>query len=345
MGNSTNFHTFGLCMKWHLDISVPTYPFQIQYSDKLFLIGSCFAENLSEWLEKRHFQVMSNPNGILFNPVSILITLKNILDKPNFVDERFIFEEDGLYRSFLHQTHFYAFEPQTLMQNIQDTQIQARQFLKDTNYLFITFGSAHVYVHQGLGEVVANCHKQPSALFQKRVLSVSEIVQAYSIWVQNLQNTLPNIRIIFSVSPVKYLSDGAVENTISKSVLILSVYELCQQFSNVYYFPAYELITDDLRDYRFYKEDMAHPNNVAVDYVMEKFRSSMLSEESKILVKKLEKVIQSMKHRMMNPYVPQAKKFIETMLQQCENIEKEYPYICLHNEKEYFKSLLENIRI
>ncbi len=330
-------------MKWHLNFEVKKYPFEIHFTDKIFLIGSCFAENLSEWLRVRKFNVVANPNGILFNPMSILITLKDILDKPNFLEERYLFQDGNFYKSFLHQTDIFSEDKDDLVKMIIETQREANEYLKSADFLFITFGSAYVYVHKELKEVVANCHKLPQDIFERRLLEVDEIVKGYKEWIQQVRLVNPDLKVIFSVSPVKYLSYGIVENTMSKSILILSVHKLCQELKEVYYFPAYELVTEDLRDYRFFKEDLAHPNEMAVKYVMEKFSESMLSEEARNVVKEVEKILNGLNHKIQNTRSESSKKFAMSMMRECERLEKNYPFLSFNKEKEHFSKLLNSV--
>ncbi|MCX7728922.1 MAG: GSCFA domain-containing protein [Bacteroidia bacterium] len=327
-------------MNWHLNIQIPKFPFEIHHQHKIFTIGSCFVENLSDWFKKRHFNVFSNPNGVLFNPISIYLSLKNIIETPHDFDEKLLFSENNVWKSFLHQTHIFDTNKSSLLKKIIEIQSSAHSFIKASDYLIITFGSAYVYEHIELKQVVANCHKFPPSVFAKKLLSIDEIIQSYHALFQKLISINPKITIILSVSPVKYLSYGTIDNNISKATLILTVHQLCRQFTNVYYFPAYELITDDLRDYRFFKADMAHPNELAIQYVMEKFSASAISHASTEVIKRLEKIMAAMSHKINYPDSLQAKSFAQSMLQYCTETEKKYPYLNLSDEKKYFENLL-----
>ncbi len=326
-------------MKWHLDFNIPTYPFVIEHHHKIFTIGSCFAENLSEWLKERYFNVFSNPNGVLFNPISIFININNLLDDPTFFDEKFLFYDNGYWKSLLHQTHFIETEKKELLNKIIEVQITAQKFLKSADYLFVTFGSAFVYEHVELREIVANCHKLPSQMFNKKLLTVDEVVEKYHKLIDKLRNQNPNIKIIFSVSPVKYLSYGLIDNNISKAALILAVHQICKSVKYCYYFPAYELITDDLRDYRFYKEDMAHPNESGIKYVMEKFSDTLLNNKTKEIVMGIEKLLAAKQHKIYTKNIEQIKQFAQKMLEYCIQLEIKYEHLNLNKEKNYFENL------
>ncbi|GIV30532.1 MAG: hypothetical protein KatS3mg028_1598 [Bacteroidia bacterium] len=327
-------------MKYHLDITVPEYPFEIEHHHNIFLIGSCFAENLAKWLKERHFNVFFNPNGVLFNPSSIYLTLQNIIDNPENFEENVLFYDNAHWKSFLHQTHFYDKDKNKLIDTIIQAQRAAQKFLKSSHFIFITFGSAYVYEHVQLKTVVANCHKLPSSTFEKKLLSVQQIVENYEVLLRKIKHINPDVKIILSVSPVKYLAYGTINNNISKATLILAVHELCNKHPNIFYFPAYELITDDLRDYRFYKEDMAHPNEAAIKYVMKKFSVAMISSTSQTVVTEIEKIMTAMQHQVTHRNSSATQAFAHQMLQRCEMLETQYPHLKLDTEKEYFAKLL-----
>ncbi len=327
-------------MRWHLDIECSKFAFEIEHSDKLFLMGSCFAENLAVWLKERYFNVFSNPNGVLFNPVSIYTSLKNILDNSKIFDERYLFYDGEYWRSYLHQTHFFNSNKEKFLAETIEQQRLAYEYIKSCDYLLITFGSAYVYEHVELKEVVANCHKLPSHHFNKRLLEVEEVVNMYQELIEKLRGINSKLRIIFSISPVKYLSYGVFNNHLSKAVLFLLVNKLLNDVGGVYYFPAYELVNDDLRDYRFYKEDMAHPNDLAVKYVMEKFLSVVMSERARETIEALEKLVRAMQHKIADKASVHSKKFVQQMLNYCKEMEDQYAYLNLEREKKYFVKLM-----
>lgn len=286
-------------MKFHLNYTPPKSEFEINHSHKIFMIGSCFSENVGKRLSANKFNVLSNPFGTLFNPLSIHLSLQNTL-KQEKANEKFLLEHQGSYYSYLHHSSIHADSKEELIEKINSATENAFQFLKNTDELIITFGTAFYYHHKQLGETVANCHKQPGNLFDKKLLSVNEIVSSYSELIKNISNINPGSKIIFTVSPVKYLKDGVIENNISKSVLLLAVHELVSQHKNCFYFPAYELVNDDLRDYRFYKEDLAHPNEQAIQYVWQKFSETFFSEKTREVNKEIEKLNSALNHRVMN---------------------------------------------
>jgi hypothetical protein len=300
-------------MQWHLNYIPPKSGFTIDHDKKIFLIGSCFSENIGTLLSDHKFYIQSNPGGILFNPKSIHTFLRHSIENKNF-DKKYILLRDGLFYSYLHHT------------SIND---QHDEVLKDKiNSITsgITFGSAFIYEHKELDEPVANCHKQPQATFNKRLLDVEEIVKDYTRIISELQTLNPKLQIIFTVSPVKYLKDGVIENNQSKSILLLAANEL-SKYKNCSYFPAFELVNDDLRDYRFYKEDLAHPNEQAINYVWEKFSDCFFLKETQTLNREIKKLNSALGHRLMNEDSDEAEKLNQFISKQKEEIKKLNPKI------------------
>jgi hypothetical protein len=283
-------------MKFHLNFTPEKSFNEINHSHNIFLIGSCFTENIAHKLIECAFKTYHNPSGILFNPASILQCLNSLVEEKNF-DEKYLLQRDTIHLSYLHHSSIHASDKNQLIEKINSENVKAKAFLKESNFLIITFGTAFAYQHMGLNEVVANCHKQPGSAFEKKLLEVNTIVNDYSLLVLALQKINPDLNILFTVSPVKHLKDGVVENNLSKATLLLSVHELVKKHPNCSYFPAYELVNDDLRDYRFYKQDLAHPNDIAINYVWEKFSDCFFSAETKHFNQGIQKLNAALNHR------------------------------------------------
>lgn len=313
-------------MKLHLDY-IPEKPgFYVSHSDRIFLAGSCFSENIGNLLEQHKFNVLSNPNGILFNPLSIATSLDNIINiEP--ADEKLFIERDGMFFSFLHHSSVNAHSKKELTDKIDLQNQDSLEFLKSVTQIVITFGTAYYYYHKTLNKTVANCHKQAQQVFEKRLLSVKEITTVYDKLLAQIHAINPNINIIFTVSPVKYLKDGVVENNLSKSVLLLAVHELVKQRSNCFYFPAFELVNDDLRDYRFYKEDMAHPNEQAINYIWGKFSECFFEKETIRLNGEIHKLNLALGHRKLHESKNGNKKLDDFISKQKAEIFKLNPAI------------------
>jgi hypothetical protein len=289
------------------------------------LIGSCFAENIGDRLLKHHFNVFENPNGILFNPLSISQCLEYCTDN----DERIhsgLLERNGMHFSFLHHSSIFHSDKDKFKKELKENQHKAHDFLKQADVLIITFGSAFIYYHKELKMAVANCHKLPANVFEKILLRVDEIVKEYSDLITKLKTFNTELKFIFTVSPVKYLKDGIEENNLSKATLLLSINELKKKF-NVDYFPAYELVIDDLRDHRFFKEDLAHPNEEAINYVWEKFSEVYFSEDTKKLNSEIHLVNTSENHTLLFPESEEAKNFSENLEHKKRELKTKFPFL------------------
>jgi hypothetical protein len=313
-------------MQFHLNYTPQKFDFTIDHNSKVLLIGSCFSENIGTLLNYHKFKTYSNPNGILFNPKSIYNCLTNILENNPF-DENLILMRDGVYYSYLHHSSINDPVKNALVGKINSENKKAHQFLKECDQLIITFGTAFLYHHLELDQTVANCHKQPSNSFEKKRISVSEIIENYCELIHKFQNFNPKLKVIFTVSPVKYLKDGVVENNLSKSTLILAIHELLDKNKNCYYFPSFELVNDDLRDHRFYKEDLAHPNELAINYIWEKFSTTCFTEKTTSINKQINKLNLALNHREMTAGTQEKLKLQDFIAKQKEELKKTIPEI------------------
>jgi hypothetical protein len=326
-------------MNFNLNYTPPPSLLRISHNDKILLIGSCFAENIGEKLRHSKFDCLVNPNGILFNPISISKALHSYIHPEKY--QLNTGNNNGLYFSYDHHGDLSDPDKEQLTAKIKRSMDEAHQFLKTARILIITFGSAFVYRRIRDAEIVANCHKLPQKEFMKDLLSPEDINSAYTHLINELRDLNPDLKIIFTVSPVKYLRDGIIENNLSKSILIYSVHNKVSATSNpkstlLNYFPAYELVNDDLRDYRFYKEDMAHPNDQAINYIWEKFSDTYFDEDTKELNEKINDIRKAASHRPIHTDSDAHQQFKRTYLQKCEQLEKEFPGINLEPEKNVF---------
>jgi len=313
-------------MRFHLNYTPAASEFKIDHANSSFLIGSCFSENIGEKLKDRKFNIQSNPNGNLFNPFSIQTSLLALIQDAKTNELNFL-QRDHRYYSYQHHSSINASSEAELIEKINKINHECHTFLKSGHFLFITFGSAYYYRHKTLNCTVANCHKQSANTFEKQLAKPEEIVQVYQSLIKKLNVFNPALKIIFTVSPVKHLKDGVIENNLSKSTLLLAVHQLVSENTNCYYFPAYELVNDDLRDYRFFKEDLAHPNQQAIDYVWDKFSDCYFSDRTKDLNEKIHKLHLAMTHRKMQENELESQKLMDFIRIQKEEIKKLYPEI------------------
>jgi hypothetical protein len=297
------------------------------------MMGSCFAEHIGEQLQHHKFDTLVNPNGILFNPISIFNAVKNYADK-QLLKELELFEYNDLWYSWEHHGLFADIKKETALQKINDSQQQAISYFNQADYLIFTLGSACVYELKETNKIVANCHKVQQKKFNKKLLSVDEIVKSY----ETISTVLSDKKIVFTVSPVRYIRDGIVENNISKAVLIQAIYELMKKYPNCYYFPAYEIVIDELRDYRFFEKDLVHPNKLAIEYVWERFSETIFDDETKNILIELKQILSAKQHKPFHKNSIQHQQFLETYLDKTNALVKAYSFIKMEEELAYFLS-------
>jgi len=284
---------------------------KISYKNKSAFIGSCFTENIGKKMENLRFPVLTNPFGILYNPVSIAECISLCLKGLDFFEKDLIFFNDK-WLSFKHHGRFSNEDRKEVLATINMELQLGKLFLKESNLLFLTFGTSWVYKHKETNQIVANCHKIPSNEFEHFSLGLSEIVDIYVQLLDELHRFNSGLNVIFTVSPVRHWKDGPVNNQKSKSTLILAVHELVKKFDFVSYFPSYELMMDDLRDYRFYSDDFFHPNQMAIDYIWSKFKETYIDVKSIEIAEEVNKLNKALAHRPFYPNSQAYKKFIES---------------------------------
>jgi len=306
----------------------------ISHQDAILLLGSCFTENIGEKLIHSKLNVNINPFGIIYNPISIANSLTRILNKEPYTEQD-LSVYNGKFFSFDHHGSFSSFNQQDCLEKINNEITCAHQHLQETKTIVFTLGTAWVYENIENKKLVANCHKIPAKNFTKRLLSVDEIVRQFS----TLANKLKNINFVFTISPVRHISDGLHENNISKSVLHLATHQLTKNHTNCYYFGAYEMVIDELRDYRFFKEDMIHPTPQAIDYVWDKFAATYFNKKTILLNQRIEKLQQAALHRPFNFESESHQKFVNEQVLQMQQLEKEFPFLNFEDEKREIKQL------
>jgi hypothetical protein len=321
-------------MDFRLEFTPKPFDIKIRHQQNLFLIGSCFTEQIGTKLANHKFTVLDNPNGILFNPASITKSISSYIDNKQYKEED-LFYQNECWNSWEHHSRFSHPGKSACLEGINQSQNKAHDFLKKADWLLLTLGSAFVYELENK-EVVANCHKVPVDKFNKRLLTVDEVFTDLQNMIAKTIAFNPELKIIFTISPVRHLRDGFVENNRSKATLIHAVHELVEENSNCFYFPAYELIIDDLRDYRFFAEDMVHPNYAATNYVWEKFIQTCIDEPSQQLMKDIAVIVAAKNHKPFNPTSEQHKKFLQTNLNKVKKLKEQFPYLNLDEEEGYF---------
>jgi hypothetical protein len=291
--------------------------FQINLQTPIFSMGSCFADTIGNLLKINKLQVLTNPFGVIFNPHSIFKLIDLSLNNQGLNADNFIQQQDLWYHYDLH-SDWVAKSPEILAQNLDNQLFIINQFLQKAQVIILTFGTAWVYQRLDNAQIVANCHKQPAHLFQKKLLTVEEIVAEFGLLYQTLKKYNPKVNFILTVSPVRHLKDTLELNSVSKSVLRLASHQICSQLTDIQYFPSYEILLDDLRDYRFYGADMLHPSQVAEAYIWQKFTQTYFTPATLDFLKEWEKLAKALNHKSFQPNSLAHQKFLEATLQKLQ---------------------------
>ncbi len=308
---------------------------KITYNDRVMFIGSCFASSMGSQMEMGHMPVMINPAGAVFNPVSVCNTLDTITKEKEFTLDDLHFY-DGTWLSFYHYTDFSSDDPSIVLEKINRRSKEASDFLKHARFLFVTLGTSRVYKLKKSDLIVSNCHKIPSEQFVSEMLTVDEIVTLWTEQLDKLHLLFPQLQIVFTISPVRHWKDGAHGNQVSKSILFVAVDKLLKHKVAPQYFPAYELVMDDLRDYRFYNDDMLHPSTSAINYIWEAFTRCYLDNYTISTWKEVVKIKKAFYHRFNIDSDIKRKYFADRMLKQISDIKIKVPTIDLSLEEDHF---------
>lgn len=301
-----------------LPFNIAPSPVRISLRDPIFSIGSCFSDNIGEQLKRNKFDVVSNPFGVIYNPYSIFNNLKLVmsvgLDPDNIVKNGDIYYHWDTHGT-ISGTDINAFKSL-----LEERTLLSRQSLTNAEWLIITLGTSYVYRFKTTGKIVANCHKVPQREFEKSMMNSSEIVEKYRQTMDLIRSINPGIKTILTVSPVRHIRDGLVANSLSKSILLQSISEITRQDSQSSYFPSFEIMIDELRDYRFYKEDMIHPSQQAICYIWNRFMETFIDEQALAFVEEWQQILKSLAHRPFHPQSPEHQKFLKSTLNKLKQI-------------------------
>ena len=317
-------------MQFRTKISITKNNDSIGYNSKIVSLGSCFAENMAEKLDYFKFQNTCNPFGIIFNPVAIEKMIHRMVNQ-SFYTAKDIFFHNERWHCFEVHSDLSNADKQELIANLNAILTVAKLQLQAASHIIITYGTSWVYRNIATNEIVANCHKVPQKEFIKEILSVETIKKSMQNTLDLIQKINPNVNFIFTVSPVRHLKDGFVENQLSKAYLISAIYqilqsEICNQKSAIY-FPSYEIMMDELRDYRFYAADMIHPNAVAIDYIWQRFSETSIADESQSIMQEIETIQKGLSHRPFNPESESHQQFLSKLQDKIAKLQKQFPQI------------------
>ncbi|MGL5913724.1 MAG: GSCFA domain-containing protein [Bacteroidales bacterium] len=316
-------------------VNAPKFTQQIDYHHKMLFIGSCFANSMAERMQVRKFSVGYNPFGVLYNPKSIANAIERMSERIVLTEGDLNYEHN-LWFSYTHHSKFSHANKSECLRRINQSVQKGAWALRTADFLLITLGSAIVYQHKVRGEIVANCHKSLKANFEVQLLSVKEVHNALEHILQTAHKINPSLRIIFTVSPIRYSLADMHQNQISKASLLLGLHDFLQRHSECFYFPAYEIMLDELRDYRFYKADMQHPNDIAVEHIWQKFVQIAIAPTSLTHMKKIESMLAVKQHHPFNPSSPDYAELLRKQTKVLEELASVFPHIDWREEKAFF---------
>lgn len=311
-------------MKFTTPIQLQEYPKKLDYQSRVFSMGSCFAEHMGQKFNYFQFAHLTNSFGIIFNPVSLKRIISRVVEHRKFTEDDLFFYNEGWHCFEVHSGCSHPQKEDMLLYLNQQLE-QAHYFLSKADFFILTLGTAWVYRHLESNEIVANCHKVPAAQFQKELLEVEAIEASLKDLMRKVADINPKLQFIFTISPVRHLKDGFVENQRSKSHLISALHSSISHLPSSHYFPSYEIVMDELRDYRFYEADMLHPNAIAVDYIWEKFSESVINPSVYPLMKEVESIQKSLYHRPFNPNSEAHLQFKQQLTLRIEKLKAHIP--------------------
>ena len=325
-------------------ISKPS--FDINHAQRILMLGSCFVDEMGAKLQADKFHCLVNPFGVLYNPASIAALLLRSISEREYDDQSpEILFTDGLFHSGMHHSQFSSANKKELTDRLNSTLLLVSEWLQQADILIITFGTSYIYRLKDTGMLVSNCHKQPDSLFLRQRLSAYDIADSWKTLLQLLHSVNPKLRVIFTVSPIRHKRDGLHENQLSKAELLLAIDEILQTSPMQdcsYYFPSYEILLDELRDYRFYATDMVHPSPLAVDYIYEKFQDSFMDREEQRLSALCREVQAAMEHKPFHPEAEAYQTFIQQTIHKINEIKKQCPDIHLDKELRWALSIVSD---
>jgi hypothetical protein len=304
------------------EITIPASSYTLALDHRILTTGSCFSDEIGRKLGENKFTVSTNPFGTAYNPVSIHKTLRYTLHNQALSPHTFV-HTHGLHCNYDFHSRFSSLEKPPLEKQLQETIGATHYFLKDTHWLLITYGTAWVYERKDTGEVVSNCHKVPATHFDKLLLSQKRILEDFQTLNQELLRFNPGLQIMLTVSPVRHIKDTLTLNSVSKSVLRLACHTLAEIHSHVHYFPSYEIMTDDLRDYRFYNADLIHPNDQAIEYIWQKFSETYFTPQTKATLRQWQSIRQALQHKPFHPQSAGHQHFLKETLSKLKSIQQQ----------------------
>ncbi len=308
-------------MKFRTILDSPPSATKITYDSSICMLGSCFSDSIGGKLLRSKLNVLKNPFGTLYHPSAIK---KNLLDN-DILSDQGIVKVDNRYVHYDAHSDIHATSEDKLIQLLEEQRKKTKEYISGCDFVFITLGTAWHFYHNGLDRIVSNCHKQPSQLFDRRLSSVTEVIDDLEALVGHIKEENAYANVILTVSPVRHIRDGLIENNRSKGHLLAAVHEISNLHDHVQYFPSYELVIDDLRDYRFFKNDMIHPSEQAIDYVFDYLKQTFMDEQTIDIMAKVQKIVKSVEHKPIDPDSSQHQSFLVNLKSSIEALTKNHP--------------------
>lgn len=330
-------------MQFSTKVELPVKEIEISHKNRIILAGSCFAGNIGKKLQERKFNIECNPFGVQYNPFSISAVLKRIADGTLFTEESpELFEHGGRWHSIMHHSDFSRNSREELLECINGRLECAHKMSRECDTVIVTFGTAYTYTRNSDGVIAGNCHKLPAREFTRKLKGVDAIAEEFGKIIDIYKRINPRVRFLFTVSPIRHLRDGAHDNQKSKATLLLAIDKIIDEHPGCcHYFPAYEILLDELRDYRFYAEDMTHPSTTAIEYIWECLGNCCFSNETAAINGQIEEIIRGMSHRPFDEESDGYRQFVRSLVQKIEALTAQHPFLDFKNELTRCNTLLD----
>lgn len=324
--------------KFQTEVLLPCFEARIGYQHPFMMMGSCFATNVGDRLVRLKLPVMVNPFGVIYNPLSVAAGIKRLVDGKSFSKDD-LFLQNGVWNCYSFHSSFSDINGEECLAKMNQSLVSGGIMLRESSHLVITLGTSWAYRLRATGDVVANCHKTKAAEFDRFFVDTVKAVDALKSAIASARSLNPSLKVVFTVSPIRHIKDGLVENQRSKSSLILACHTLCSELDGVFYFPSYEIMMDELRDYRFYADDMVHPSSLTVDIIFKKFVESAVGSLSVEAMEAVDKILRAVEHIPFNAEGVEYRKFCDTMAKRAELLQSKYSFLDLSSEISHFRRL------
>lgn len=324
-------------MNFRTPVICPTISFKINHSDSCIFSGSCFAGNIGQKMKETKIKTLVNPTGIHYNPISLAESINFALSSKE-IEMADLFFANGRWNHFLFHSEFSGTDKTETMRKMNDALVLLKNSLSKASVIFITYGTSIIYEHSETAKIVSNCHKLPSSKFRQRFVMPEETTSVWNNLISELKMFNPELKIVFTISPVRHFKNGATENQFSKSALFIAVKSLISENSNAFYFPAYEIMNDELRDYRFYASDMLHPSDIGINYIWEKFSEVFFSPNTIEINRKVEKIIKATQHKVFDNTTEEYKNFCSNTIAQIRELCASNPGLDFSKEINIFQA-------